>query len=274
MAKIYLNRLIKKYDFSKSQVKGSNYRKLMKDVLANNSENISRATARLSKDHWDKSLKKVKRTKGQRQFIIPNVEETLPKRSVFLKKAAEQGNLITDTLRDRLTSDLRNSLENFRTKKTDQPAFIRRAGAKAGTINPELIKQFQKDITETFESYTKTDPRFGVPGNIRNIAVTEMRSTINEIKHAYNQELRNKNSDITMRKRWQQNKKLAAVPRKGHMMVHGVEMDMDSDFNVSLFNHKGKKIGTTKMQRPHDPDAPAEQVIGCSCELIYFASIA
>ena len=272
MAKLHLSRLIKKYGFSSSQVKGANYRKLMKDVLANNSENTARATTRLSQDHWAKSLKKVKRTKG-RQFIIPSVEETLPKRSVFIKKAAEQGNLISDTLRDRLTANLRSSLENFRTAKTDEPAFIRRAGTKAGTINPELIKQFQKDITETFESYTKTDPKFGVPGNVKTIAVTEMRSTINEIKHSYNRELMSRNPEMMMRKRWQQNKKLAAVPRKGHMIVHGVEIDMDSDFEVPLYNHKGKKIGTTKMQRPHDADAPLEQVAGCNCDVVYFASI-
>ena len=272
MAKLHLSRLIKKYDFSASQVKGANYRRLMKDVLANNSENIARATGRLSQSHWDKALKKVKRAK-RRQFIIPNVEETLPKRSVFLKKAAVQGNLITDTLRDRLTENLRSSLENFRTKKTDEPSFIRRRGTKAGTINPQLSKQFLRDITKTFESYTKTDPAFGIPGNIKTIAVTEMRSTINEMKHTYNQELMRKNPDIEMRKRWQQNKKLAAVPRKGHMIIHGVEIAMSDDFNVPLYASDGKKIGTTKMKRPHDPNAPLEQVAGCNCDIVYFASI-
>ena len=275
MAKIHLDRLIDQFDFSADEVTGLNYQSMMKDMLANRTLNIARATGRISKDNFDKQLQRLKK-KGigrEKIIVLPDVTEALPKRSVFLAKAAQDGKLITDTLRDRLTGDLRRALKDFRTKDTDEPAFIRRRGARAGTINPELINQFQQSIIQTYSTYTRRDPAFGVPANVRAIAVTEIRSTVDGMKAEYNDKLAKKNKDsLVMTKTWIQNKSLSLIPRTGHMMVHGTKIPLADMFQVPLFKTvKGREIrvGTTPMKHPHDPSAPIEQVISCNCDAVY-----
>lgn len=270
MAKIFLDRLAKKYGFKPGQVVGENYRIIMQDIISQNSENIAKSTSRLSKEHWNQQLKKLGGDK--KNFILPDIEEALPKRSVFIRKAAEHGNYISDTLRDDLTKKLRDSLDNFRTAKTDEPAFLRRRGTKAGTINPKLVKQFEQDIKNTFANYTKRDPKIGVPSNIKTIAVTEMRSTIDDMKEAYDKEFLKRNPQIRMWKRWLQNRSLSKKPRSSHAMVHGVEIPFDEKFDVPL-EVKGVIVGSTPMSRPHDPSAPLEQIIGCHCDFLTYAVI-
>lgn len=276
MAKLSLQRLIKKFGFGKGDVSGANYQDLMTDVLAHNTKQIANATAKLSRNHWDRSLKKLSRTvREKRQFIIPDVSDVIPKDAVFFKKSAEQGQIITDTLRDRLTGDLRATLESFKTK-TGEPSFIRRRGVTAGTMNPKLTVELEKSILATFTDYTKIDPKYGVPSNINTIAVTEARSTVNAIKESYNQKLMEDNPDIDMMKEWIQNKGLSKDPRLGHAAVNHKKIKFHDKFQVPLYKKiRGKlvRIGTTLMSRPHDPDAPLEQIIGCHCELRYFAQV-
>ena len=272
MAKIYLNRLAKKYDIDPADVSGVNYRILMQDILARNTKNITEATTKLTDTHWEKAFKKI--TTKERRFILPDVSEVLPKKALYIKKAADQGHLITNSLRNKLSDNLKEAMTEFRTKITDEPAYLRRRGAKAGTINPKLIALFQKKITGTFEAYTKKDPRYGIPSNIKTIAVTEARSAINDIKDAYTQELMKKNPDIRMRKKWIQNKSLSKKPRRGHTEIHGTKIDYYEKFHVPLYKKIKKRmilIGHTKMDRPHDPTAPLEQFIGCGCDIEYFA---
>lgn len=273
MAKIYLDRLKKKYKFKPGTVTGINYRTLMQDIILNQTESIARATARLSKSNFDKQNKKI--TSSEKRLVLPNVEESLPKRSVFLRKAAQDGNIITDTLRDSLTGKLRKVLQDFKTAKTEEPAFIRRRGKLAGTINPKVIDIFQKEIIDTYKSYTKRDPSIGVPPNVKQIAVTEIRSTVNEMKQQYNKRLYEENKDkIKMFKRWRQNRALSKNPRVGHSKVNGMKISMDELFRVPLYEERKGKIifkGVTWMLYPHDPSAPLEQVIGCNCDIEYFA---
>lgn len=271
MAKIYLNRLAKKYGIDPKNVSGENYQILMNQILARNTKNITEATAKLTDEHWTKSLSRV--STKEKRFILPNVEEVLPAKAVYIKKTADQGQLITNSLRTKLSKDLQESLLEFRTAKTDEPAFIRRRGIKAGTINPELINIFQAKIKDTFEAYTKIDPTFGVPPNIKTIAVTEARSAINDIKDAYTKDMLSKNPDMRMKKKWRQNKSLAKKPRKGHSMVNGQIIDFNEKFIVPLYNHKGEVIDNTPMERPHDPNARKEQIINCNCDIEHFAEI-
>lgn len=243
----------------------------MNQILARNTKNITEATAKLTDEHWTKSLSRV--STKEKRFILPDVSEVLPSKAVYIKKTADQGELITNSLRTKLSKDLQDSLLEFKTAKTDEPAFIRRRGAKAGTINPELVDIFQAKIKDTFEAYTKIDPAFGVPPNIKTIAVTEARSAINDIKDAYTKDMLSKNPNIRMRKKWRQNRSLAKEPRKGHNDVNGVIIDFNEKFIVPLYNHKGKIVSTTPMDRPHDPLAPKEQVIGCNCDIEHFAEV-
>lgn len=273
MAKIYLSRLQKKYGFKEDDIKRLNYRKLMKEIIQNQTENMSRATARISSKNYESQLKKIK--EAEKKIILPDVQEVLPKKSVFIRKGAEDGNLITDKLRDQLTKNLRDSLQEFKTKKKGIPAFVRRAGKLAGTINPEVIKIFEDKIINTFQNYTKKDPRYGVPSNVKQIATTEIRSVVNQLKDEYNKNLLNKNRDkIKMYKQWRQNKRLSKEYRRGHDKVNGKKIEMDEVFQVPLIvKVKGRFVqkGITPMKHPHDPQAPADQVIGCNCDIVYFA---
>jgi len=271
MAKIYLNRLAKKYGINPNDVSGTNYQTLMNDILARNTKNIAETTGKLSDSHWSKALGKV--STKEKRFTMPDLSEVLPENQVYIKKTAESGQLITNTLRDRLSEDLTSALNEFRTKKTDEQAFIRRRGTQAGTINPKVIDLFQQKITETFENYTKKDPKYGIPSNIKTIAVTEARSAINDIKEAYTNDLVKKNPNVKMRKKWIQNKSLSKVPRQGHGVVNGQVIDKNVKFLVPLFDKDGRLVETTPMERPHDPNARLEQIIGCNCDIEYFAEV-
>ncbi len=275
MAKLFVSRLADRLNLSKSIISGGNYRILMQKVLSHNMESIARATTRLSVSHWKKSLSKVKRTgREQRQFIIPDLSDTLPKRSILFRKSAEQGDLIVDSLRDQLTKNLRDTISNF-TTETGEQAFTRKRGKEAGTMNPKLTKEFEKQIVETFSGYTKRDPKYGVPPNVHTIAVTETTGTVNDIKDVYMQELINKNPDLKATKEWIQNRGLSKEPRIGHSDVHLQRISINDKFLVPMYekkNGKWMKIRVDAMDRPYDPNAPLDQVIGCHCGLKYYIS--
>ena len=271
MGKIDLDRLAKKYGFARGNITGQNYRTLVRDILADNDQKVSQSLAQLSNDHWDKATERVRR---RRRFVLPDVSEVVPLRNASVAKAAERGTLMFDSLRDRLTTNLNEAMREFRTAVTDEPAFIRRAGTQAGTVNPKMIDLFQQKIKTTFENYVKADPAFGVPGNIKTIAVTEVRSAVRSIKTGYMNELLSRNRNIKAQKRWRQNKGLAKEPRRGHADVNGQTIGYHESFQVPLYDSAGRMIGMTLMDGPHDPSAPAAQTIGCNCDIEYFLEIA
>jgi hypothetical protein len=267
MAKQDRERLRRK--FGATNLKGERLNNLMDEVLSFNSEAVGRRITNINKKTWDKSLRKI--TPKEKTFILPDVSEVLPKQSVFAIKSAERGKLIRQTLKDSLNKNLRDTLKVF-TPKTGEQSFITRRGTTAGKLNPKLIKDFQKTITGTFQNYTKKDPRYGVPSNIRNIAVTEMRSVTNDLNEQYVNTLRQKNADLVFQKGWQQNRTLSKEPRLGHSKVDGKKIGIDDLFRVPLYKKvRGRNIliEMTLMRRPHDQTARAEQVIGCNCELKY-----
>jgi len=269
MAKVHLDRIAKKFDIIKDW-SGPMYQSLMKIIIAENTQSISNKIAKLNRFDWNKALKKI--TPVEKKFIMPDVSTVLPKRSVFIRKGAEQGTILSDTLRDSLTKDLRATLNQF-TPKTGEAKFIKRRGVQAGKTNEKLIAQFEKTIKGTFKGYTKKNPRFGMPTNIHSIAVTEMRSTINTIKSQYTTKMLQKNPDMIVRKRWIQNRSLAVEPRKGHGIVSARKpIPLNKYYNVPHYIKKGKKlvrVRTDLMMHPHDPDAPADAVIGCNCEELH-----
>lgn len=265
MAKMHLDRLKRRYGFT-----GKKYSDLMKKIIANNTESISRAVGRISNDSYKKQFKKY-RTRVRR-FVLPEVGEVLPKRSVFTRKGAERGVLLTDALKSELDKQLRSIMTDFKQRK--QPVYIVRRGAKAGRISPALVGEFEKRIMNTFTNYTKKDKRYGIPSNIHTIAVTEVRATVSEIKEQYNQRLLEKNKDkLKMFKRWIHNRSLSKEPRPHHEQMNGRTIEGSKEFAVRRkIKKKGKwvQIGWTRMKRPHDPSAPADQVISCNCDVDYF----
>jgi len=261
MAKIKSERLIKKY--GTDNIHAGKYQDLMTEVLANNNEAISRAILRQSKSNWIDGLKSI--TTKEKQFILPDISDVLPKRSVFVSKSAQSGKFIIDTLKDRLTNDLRTSIQDYLKKP-----YVRRFGIfKRDRINPDIIKDFQNKIKGTFEGYTKKDPRYGVPGNIRNIAVTEVRSAVDTIKYSYGQTLLQKNKDLEAFKIWIHNDRLSKVNRRGHKEADRQRVGWDEDFIINAYKKvKGKLyfVGKIRTPHPHHQSMPLDEKIGCSCD--------
>jgi len=244
MASSFFKRLEKKY--GSDALTGGKYRDVIRMILAHNNEKIGNAVGRLTNDHFQKQ------TKGK-QVNLPDMANVLPKRSVHMIKAAQSGDIIMETMRDKLQRDLRDVMAKHPLE------------TKEGRISRTLIKDFQSRIKETFESSVKRDLKTGVPGNVRNIAVTETRSTINAVKEQYHNRFQQKNPDLLAVKTWIHNRSLSKKPRRSHMELNGQSVPFDSVFEVERDREPGK---FDRMSRPHDPKAPAEQVIGCSCDWI------
>ena len=262
MASSYFKRLEKKY--GKHNLHNKKYNTLIKEILAHNNEKIGNKIQRLNNSHYQKNVRKLSKKK-QKIIKLPNLESVLPKRSVFLIKAAEKGDYISQTLRSRLEKDLRNSLKEF--QKTGQSKMEIKRGVSTGKINVNLIKEFRSAITETFEEYVKKDKLTGVPGNIRNIAVTEIRSTVGMIKDEYKRELLKRNPRIKMKKKWIHNRRLSKKPRKTHMKLNNVILPIETKFRVDREDGSGYDM----MDRAHDPAADPKNIIGCSCDTVYMA---
>ena len=129
MAATHRARLVKKYG------QFNTFQQLMTLVLAQNTAKIGNAVGRISKDNFTRTEKRLRR-KTESRMVLPDVSEALPKRSVFVRKARERGQFLSENLRRQLSLDLRKELVDFRTA-TGQPAFVRRRGRLAG-VSPRL----------------------------------------------------------------------------------------------------------------------------------------
>lgn len=250
MAKIWLDRLKKKYGW-----RGKNYRKLVSQIVVQNTENIHNAVGRI----LVRDLKeKAKTLRTGKQILIPDVTDVLPKRAVHLRKAAEKGELLTDTLRDRLTKNLREVLNT--------PDYEHRRGPMAGAVKESLIADFQDKITQVFDGYTKRHGK-DMPSNLATIARTEVRSTVSVVKHEYMEAMMKKNPDLVIEKVWihRGSKRKGYVPRGGHQDLDGVQVGFDEDFEI-----ENETTGATHYAKhPHDDSLPPEEVINCGCEMKY-----
>lgn len=254
MAKRHLDRLKEKYPQAFDDVTGPKYRELMKIIIAENHNSVAKKMTKITKDQYTKERD---RSGGKAKTLnLPDVSSVLPKRSVSIMKAADTGNLITDNLRDKLTGNLRKVLE--------EPKYMRRRGALAGTLKESAINDFEKSITKTFENYRKKDPRIGIPTNVHAIAVTEVRTVVDEIKNDYAAAVMRKNPDVVVTKVWKHNPGLSKEPRRDHKALDGVEIGINEKFVIHSPDGK-----TYYAQHPHAPGLPPEQSIGCNCEAVY-----
>ena len=160
--------------------------------------------------------------------------------------------------------------------KTGRPGYVKLTGVSRGRISEDFVDSFEERIRETFAGYTKVDQDIGVPSNVRAIAITETRGTINEVKHDYFQRLEEKNRGLQIRKRWKHNPSLSMVePRPGHAAMDGKEVRVDEMFEVPGFEKVDGRWeptgGITLMLHPHDPKAGPEEVISCHCDADYVA---
>jgi hypothetical protein len=248
MGKIHISRLKKRYgDFT-------DLKDLMSKIIDKNSRDITKAVVKQSGENIEKENRRV--TGKEKAINLPTMDEVYSK-AVHLRKAGERGKLMTDNLRDKLTENLRDILK--------QDKYMRTRGTLAGTMKDEAIKEFQDSIKATFENYIKVDPSYGVPANIRNIAVTEMRVVTNNTKHEYVNQILSKNENVDVWKTWRHNRGLSKVPRPAHQEMNGVKVHFNENF--TFYDKKTKKLVSTPY--PHHPSLSADESIGCSCEVVY-----
>jgi hypothetical protein len=271
VAKVHLDRLKKRYGWT-----GKNYRKLMSRIVAENSQSIEGSVGRLTEAHFRAQTKKLKKVWGY-PANLPHIEEVIPGPDVFIRKGAERGKLLTDSLRDQLAQNLRDAMTKFRTK-TGLPGYLYRRGKLKSQMDPRLIKSFRARIYHTFKKYNQIDPEIGIPSNIKAIAITETRSVVDDVKHRYFERLLEYNPKMRARKRWIHHPSFSKEPRPGHAAMNGKEIDLDDLFEVPVYVKEGGRwIRTgeiTLMAHPHDAHGEAEDVINCHCEAVYFARMA
>ena len=263
MAKVNLNRLIKKY--GNSDITGKKYIRMMSDIITHNTKQISKSVAKLSKDQIDNGLKKLDKSGYMdNKYKIPDLNEVLPRADLLIRKGAEHGQSITRTLRDKLSNDLQSVL-------AENPDYMFTHGKRTGHIRPKVIKDMQRKVINTFKEYTKINPKYGMPSNVKSISNTEVRSAVNSVKAKYTEKLIQENNNLTVRKRWRHNRVIKIKePRRGHLQADMTIKNWNEPFNIRSYR-KGKGglwkfLGYVKIMYPHDPNAPASEVISCSCD--------
>lgn len=250
--KINRDRLRKKYGYT-----GEKLSEITAKILEENQQTVARKVARLTKAQLDAAAK---RTKAGKKITFPTIEDVFPGRQIGVLKAAEKGKLIAQTLRDDLSRDLRAAMK-------DNAMTVSR-GSAASRISPKLIEDVEKRFEKKFNEYTKKDPKFKVPSNVHAIAVTEVRSAVTDMKAQYVKKLIDTNG-LSVMKRWIHNRSLSKEPRRGHVKMDREQIAYKDSFNVPLYK-SGIQVGSTLMSRPHDPNAPAVQVINCNCDIEYW----
>lgn len=215
--RLTLKKLAKKYGVD---IEGTTYAKVVQEII---NENVVRASKKMG------SLSN-RRMKQAFEDSIKDGIVTLPEyviSNVTVRKGAEDGRMITDTLRDVLTRGLRKAI-------TDNPNDTEKA-----------IAQMQSHIKDTFTTYTTSHAKM--------IAVTEVRSSVDLSKAEYVRELVARNPNrLRVTKKWIHHDHLVKVPRPTHKAIDGEKVLFNQPFSIGLMY-------------PHDPNAPASEVIGCQC---------
>lgn len=215
--RLTLKKLAKKYGVD---IEGATYAKVVQEII---NENVARA----SKKMGNLSNRRMK------QAFADSIKDgivdlpTYAISNLTVRKGAEDGKMITDTLRDTLTRGLRKAI-------TDNPNNTEKA-----------IAQMQSYVKDTFTTYTTSHAKM--------IAVTEVRSSVDLSKAEYVRELIARNPNrLRVTKKWVHNDHLVKTPRLTHKTIDGEKVLFNQPFSIGLMY-------------PHDPSAPASEVIGCQC---------
>lgn len=201
-------------------IEGATYTKVVQEII---NENVARA----SKKMGGLSNRRMKQAFADsiKNGIVDLPVYTVP--NVTVRKGAEDGKMVTDTLRDVLTRGLRRAI-------TDNPNDTEKA-----------IAQMQSHIKDTFTTYTTSHAKM--------IAVTEVRSSVDLSKAEYVRELISRNPNkLRVTKKWIHNDHLVKIPRLTHKAIDGEKVLFNQPFSIGLMY-------------PHDPSASASEVIGCQC---------
>lgn len=215
--RLTLKKLAKKYGVD---IKGLTYNQLVQDIITDNSLRASKKIHQLSTRRMNNAF-----DESVSMGIIQLPEYAVP--AVTLRKAAQDGRMITDTMRNVLTRGLRQAI-------TDNPNNTEQA-----------ISQMQQYIKDTFDTYTTSHAKM--------IAVTEVRSSVDLTKNQFAQELINRNEGkLSITKQWIHHDSLVKTPRDNHKAIDGEKVPFSSPFSIGLMY-------------PHDPQAPVSEIINCQC---------
>lgn len=215
--RLTLKKLAKKYGVD---IEGATYTQVVQAIVQDNVNRASKQMGKLSNRRMKQAF-----ADSIKSGIVELPEYAIP--NVTVRKGAEDGKMITDTLRDTLTRGLRKAI-------TDNPNNTEQA-----------IAQMQAHVKDTFTTYTTSHAKM--------IAVTEVRSSVDLSKAEYVRELiaRNPNK-LRVTKKWIHHDHLVKIPRPTHKAIDGEKVLFNQPFSIGLMY-------------PHDPNAPASEVIGCQC---------
>lgn len=225
---------------SKYNWTGKSYRVLMGKIVKEANKNIAQTVLKYDKKKYEKVAPKTKRGK---KLIMPDVSVII-KNSPTVLKAATQGELLANSLREKLRKDIKRTLLKYNITTTN------------GLINKTILKKMEKQVAKTFASHKKAKQ----PNNIKTIATTETMNVINNVRFEYAKAVSKeaKQNGFTLKKKWVHNPKLSKEPRPLHITLGETEPIGINDWFVI----DGKKALT-----PHDSRLPAEETINCHCEL-------
>ena len=255
MAKPFLDRLKRRYGWT-----GGSLAELVRSIAVSGASMASEAAGKVQAATLRESARRAGASLSG-NLLLPPMEGSSIAFQAVLKKAAQDGDLITDTLREKLQTALRKELAAFYAK----PGAKLERGEARGRLDLKAVDEFERAVRRTLEPYCR---RLGkpAPSNCRTIAETEVRSAHSQAKHAYAEAVQQANqSRAKIVKRWIWRPELSRVePRDNHGAINGQVVGIGDRFKVPLL-----KGGYVMMSHPHDPTAPAGEVINCHCECDY-----
>ena len=247
-------KLRSKYGYRGDNMTGKRYNNLVKDILKENSVQISESVLTTDQRRFKNNMKEMlPKTRKNKILVLPNVSNVVRKSSSIIK-AADRGEVVMQNRRDDIRKIItRVMLENNIT-------------TKQGTVSKAITLKIEKELKTYFETYTKNTPPYGVPKNLHTIAVTEGRYQINNIRLEYMKELNVTagQDDFVMQKAWKHNVSLSKQARHNHadIMKQGW-IGIDESFVLV------GEYGRYEIQTPHDIKLPPGEFIGCNCEAVY-----
>ena len=111
MSKIHIDRLAKSLGLDPKDIRGIKYEKLVQAICVKNSENISKKVTKINQDEWSRAMDKIG-TKEKR-FIVPSLNDVMSRNNVSIRKSAENGTLISNTLHEGLVKTLNRTMQDF-----------------------------------------------------------------------------------------------------------------------------------------------------------------
>lgn len=230
---------------------GGKYQNLITTIVSENHQKVAEAVLTTDKARFQKNLGELSpKTSRGKQIILPDIRNVIRKSNTVIK-AAEKGKLISETLRDRIKADVRQTLLENNVNTT------------RGTVRKDLAAQLSNKLRETFAGYTRKDPSLGMPPNIHAIAVTETRTVVNNARLEYVRAVARESDRIAV-KTWVHNTSLSSKARRGHYLLDGTQIRLGEKFIIK--DEHGRHY---RADGPHDPNLPASEVVSCNCELAF-----